>query len=150
MLFYYIFVVLQRSTTRAKSKEDLVKQLVKKEIGEVRRGKSSSKSSDSEGSKKSKSGGSEDTKKLSEWPKGKRPAGDDPAVKRNRKRRNTDSTAGPETPAARPCLPRNKSVFVGDVLKVYYGSSSDPNGIYEAKVTIIFQFTLEKHRYQLV
>ncbi|KAL0270093.1 UNVERIFIED_CONTAM: hypothetical protein PYX00_007613 [Menopon gallinae] len=115
----------QRSTTRSRSKEDVK---LKKEIEKDRRNKSNSVPA-SEAKRgpivKAKRQDSEDN--LSQ--------------KKGRKRRNTDT--GRRSPSVAeedlnlPCLPSYKSVFIGDVLKIYYGAAGESKVIYEAKVVDI-------------
>lgn len=74
--------------------------------------------------------------------KAKRNDNDDSHLqKKGRKRRNTE-TGGKSPSAAEedlnlPCLPSYKSVFVGDILRIYYGAPGEPKVIYEAKVVDI-------------
>ena len=64
-----------------------------------------------------------------------------PIPKKGRKRRNTDT--GGKSPSVTdedlnlPFLPTYKSVFIGDILKIYYGAPGEPKVIYEAKVVDI-------------
>lgn len=121
-----IFLCLQRSSSRVRSREESLKQSKK----EARAGKLSSKSSDSDGSKKGKS----DEPKKMEWSKAKRSL-DDSGPKKNRKVKAVEKDAI-DPSKAKPCIPRNRCVLKGDVVKVYYGSPNE-NVIYEAKVQVM-------------
>ncbi|KAK6635234.1 hypothetical protein RUM44_000485 [Polyplax serrata] len=115
----------QRNTTRSRSKEDTK---IKK---------------DSEKDKKPKTvGNNSDTQKKTMPVKAKKNDNDEAHMqKKGRKRRNTDT--GGKSPSAAdedlnlPCLPPYKNVFIGDILKIYYGAPGETKVIYEAKVVDI-------------
>lgn len=116
----------QRSTTRSRSKEDMK---IKKET-------------EKEKEKKTKSSINSDNNKKTPIVKAKKIEAEDPhSQKKGRKRRNTDTGGRSPNVADEdlnlPCLPSYKSVFIGDVLKIYYGAPGETKVIYEAKVVDI-------------
>jgi len=72
---------------------------------------------------------SDESGKGCETPRAKRTAGEEASTKKNNKRKLNES----ELDEKRPTISRNKSILVGDLVKVYYGSTNETN-VYEAKV----------------